>query len=134
MTRMLPLSDLLNPDASPEASFAAPIQSSLSSRASPDGPVGEFATSGPSSPSVGSPGPNNNNRHRVPLDQIKFPAFRTEDQEILALMRPFGIRSTKNIGVFGEHVPYASDKQNLGDKTGRNSLEGIQCKTVTSRL
>ena len=124
MSRMLPLSDLLNPETSPETSLTAQNQSSLPSRTTPAGPGGAFTISARNPPSVGSHGPNNN-RQPVPLDQIKFPAYRTEDEAILALMRPFGITSTRDIGVFGGHVPYASDKQNLGDKTGRNSLEGI---------
>lgn len=123
---MLPISDLLNPETSPEASSATQNQSFLPGWTSPADPEGAFATSPQSPSSVGSPGPNNNNLHRVPPDQIKFPAHQVEDEPTLALMRPFGINSTKKIGVFGEHVPYASDKQNLGDKTGRNSLEGMQ--------
>lgn len=125
MSRMLPLSDLLNPETTPETSFAAQNHSSLPSGTSPAGPGGAFTTSAQSPLSVRSQGPNNN-RQPVPLDQIKFPAYRTEDEATLALMRPFGITSTRDIGVFGGHVPYASDKQNLGDKTGRNSLEGIR--------
>lgn len=63
-------------------------------------------------------------QHTMIGRQINFPPFESLTQEAQAAMKRFDVPQFGEIQRSREHIPYTSEKKNLRQKIGRQSIEG----------